>query len=379
MKCRYFENSHCSSCEFLDKSYYETLIIKEKILNQYFVEPAKLLKPTIGLKDDAMFTRTKAKLAVFSKNNEIHFGFYNSKGEPTELEQCPLHGLGVNQTLIDVKSLFKKYKIIPYDLHQKNGEVKYLLISQSDVSGELLFRFVLRSKESLDRLKKLSADLLERHPLIKVITANIQSEHKAILEGDEEILLTKDSYIIHHFDYVQLAFGARSFFQVTPQIARKLYSALYEQVRADNPSSFLDLFCGVGAFSFYASRACADVVGVEISSDAIAFAKISNQLNKKSIDFVAGDVENYLELNSRKFDAIMVNPPRRGLNSSIIKTLLTLSPQFLYYSSCNVETLARDWLQLSQLYELKSLQIFDMFPYTSHFETLACMVLKSNE
>ena len=115
---------------------------------------------------------------------------------------------------------------------------------------------------------------------IKVITANIQPIHQAIIEGDEEIVLTKESVIIHSFDEFKLALGARSFFQVTPQIAKSLYNAVANAIATDLPASLIDLYCGVGAFSFYASRHCSDVTGVEISKEAIACANYSLQLNK---------------------------------------------------------------------------------------------------
>lgn len=372
MKCSFFQNHSCSSCELLDKSYEETIDLKMSELIKLFPEESSKFKNPIMLGSGCTGSRNKAKLAVFGGDDEIHFGFYNKDGAATILESCPLHCEGINELLPVLKSILKKYQIAPYDLKTKKGEIKYVLISKS--ADEFLVRFVLRSKESLDRLKKGAAELIGINPKIKVITANIQPIHQAIIEGDEEIILTEEKVIIHQFDEFKLALGARSFFQVTPEIAKKLYDTLSLEIKHDLPKSLIDLYCGVGAFSFYASRWCNDVCGVEISKEAIECAKISTQLNNiKKIDFYAMDVEEYLKKNPKKFEALLVNPPRRGLNSSIIENIKAIDPKYIYYSSCNAETMQRDYLELEKNYEIRSLQLFDMFPYTSHFETLMCL------
>jgi 23S rRNA (uracil747-C5)-methyltransferase len=361
----------------LDKNYEDTLLLKEDLLKNLFHGVNLNLKPTVGL-EKRSGSRSKAKFSVFTQNKEITFGFTGSDGTHKELEACVLHAEGINELLPAVKKILNYYQIIPYDLKTKKGELKFLLISKNmESSGnEFLLRFVLRSKESLDRLKKAATDLMALPFNIKVITANIQPVHQAVMEGDDEIILTEEKMIIHQFDEFQLALGARSFFQVTPEISKRLYGAVADQVEVDQPKSLIDLYCGVGAFSFYASRWCEDVTGVEISKEAIDCAKTSAKLNMSNIQFFAEDAEAYLTSlsgQSKKFDAVIVNPPRRGLNSSIIASMLEMSPGVIYYSSCNAETLARDFSELREHYEIKSMQIFDMFPFTSHFETLMCL------
>lgn len=380
MKCSYFSQSFCHSCNLLNKSYADTLHLKEAELKKLFPQHEILFKPTVGLDQDAAGSRNKAKLAVFTQDNKLTFGFYHSDGTPRELEECPLHAEGINSFLPSIRDILDAYNIVPYNLKTKTGELKYLLISKSseNESAEFILRFVLRSKESLHRLKKASVDIKALSSLIKVITANIQPIHQAIIEGDEEIVLTSDDVILHQFDEFKLALGARSFFQVTPQIAQRLYNAVADTLFSDKPSSLIDLYCGVGAFSFYASRHCGDITGVEISKEAIDCAKHSNTLNKSNINFHAMDVEDYLKHCIKKFDAVLVNPPRRGLNSSIMKMIKNIDPQFIYYSSCNAETMARDFQELASHYQIKSLQIFDMFPYTSHYETLMCLAKPSD-
>ena len=105
-------------------------------------------------------------------------------------------------------------------------------------------------------------------------------------------------------------------------------------------------------------------------------AQSSQELNKVSgqIAFQALDVEAFLKNPGKNFEAILVNPPRRGLNKSIIKDIMSQKPKLIIYSSCNAETLSRDFSDLSHEYKIVSTQIFDMFPYTEHFETLMVML-----
>ena len=378
MDCHWFNIQHCRSCELLDRSYAETILLKEKKLAELFAGEKLSLKDTIGLESRVEYSRNKAKFALWGNADEIQFGFYDGQLNFKKLEECPLHMEGLNEILPILKTNLLTHKIVPYSLSEKRGELKYVILSKSQGRNELLIRFVLRSKESLDRLKKMAAILVTEISSVKVVTANIQPEHKAVMEGAEEIVLSSADSILHKFNDVFLTLGPRSFFQVTPEIAAKLYESAGEVISAYKVQSFLDLFCGVGAFSYFAAKSCPDVLGVELSKEAIVCAENSIKFNKVSgkIAFHALDVEEFLKGLKNKYEAILVNPPRRGLNKSIIKNILEQRPRLIIYSSCNAETLARDFGDLNHEYKIESAQIFDMFPYTEHFETLMIMIRK---
>jgi 23S rRNA (uracil747-C5)-methyltransferase len=378
MKCQNFLQQHCLSCDLLAYDYLSSIKIKQDKLASLFSNHTRIIKPTIICEETAQGSRNKAKLAVALVNNAIEFGFYTNKMQFKKLEDCPLHAPPINAVLIILKKLLLANKIIPYDLFSKKGELKYLLITYSASAHELLLRFVLRSKESLADIKKITEELLVLNPIIKVVSVNIQSIHQAILEGDEEIVLTKNDCIAHHFDEYTLFQGPRSFFQTNSAQALKLYQQFQQEFSTLKISSFLDLYCGVGAFAFFAKKYCHNVTGIEISDAAIFYANKARAINgHKDINFIAMDAADFLtQQQTSAFAAIMVNPPRRGLNNLIITELIRLAPTYLFYSSCNANTLQRDLLQLENKYQIQSLQIFDLFPHTSHFETLAILKLK---
>ena len=379
MKCHHFLHKHCLSCDLLSRDYLSSITSKEQILSRLFPEHADKIKPSVICENGTEGTRNKAKLAVAMIMGEIEFGFYDNHMQFKKLEDCPIHAPAINAVLVIIKNQLNAYNIIPYDLSSKKGELKYLLITYSESTNELLIRFVLRSKESLHQLKKITINLIALNSAIKVITANIQSKHQAILEGDEEIVLTDNDCITHHFDSYFLFQGPRSFFQTNSAMALQLYRQFQNELSALPVHSFLDLYCGVGAFSFFAAKYCSKVVGIEISDAAIFYAnKARDKNNSVDTTFLAMDVDAYLkDQPSIYFDAIMINPPRRGLNDSIIMHLKQLAPAYLFYSSCNAETLHRDLSKLEAQYHILSLQIFDMFPFTSHFETLVVLSKKN--
>jgi len=379
MKCHHFSNKHCLSCDLLSHTYLSSIQLKEQALSRLFADHIDRIKTSVTCEMGTEGSRNKAKLAVASIHGKIEFGFYDNHMQFKKLEDCPLHTPAINSVLVIIKACINKHNIIPYHLFTKKGELKYLLITYSESTNELLLRFVLRSTESLPSLKKLTADIIMLNPAIKVVTANIQGKHQAILEGEEEFVLTENDCIAHRFDQYVLFQGPRSFFQTNTKMALKLYQQFQNELSVLPVHSFLDLYCGVGAFSFFAGKYCSQVTGIEISDAAIFYANKAREIIQShfNVNFSAMDVEAYLHHQQSTYDAIMVNPPRRGLNDSIITHLLRLAPSYLFYSSCNAKTLHRDLLKLEAQYQIQSLQIFDMFPFTSHFETLAVLSKKN--
>ena len=371
MRCQMFQDSYCTSCGLLGMSYAEGIELKKKKLTTLIPEASSFIRETV-VPDNVEGSRGKVKLAVFSENGLIKFGFTEATGISKGLENCPLHLKSLNALLPEIKSLLEKYKIEPYNIATKKGELKFIILSESTSHKDILLRFTLRSKESLDRLKKLALEFHENNPRICTVTANLQPKHQAIFEGEEEIHLFGKPHIEYKYDDVTLYLGSRSFFQVTPEVAQKLYRTVGDIVRERRIESFLDLYCGVGAFAFFAAQSAKNVLGIELSADAIESAKAAISVNSVTgeINFKALDVDTFLKSHPGDFQAIMTNPPRRGLNSASLETLLQSKASYLFYSSCNVETLARDHEQIKSTYTIESAQIFDMFPYTDHFETL---------
>jgi 23S rRNA (uracil747-C5)-methyltransferase len=272
----------------------------------------------------------------------------------------------------DIKSTIQNAHLIPYDIATRRGELKGIIVLMNRDGSQGILRFVLRSTEAIPRIRKALPTLHERHPWLRVTSCNIQPLHAAIPEGPEELILTSEHTIEEQYAGIPLTFAPQSFMQVTPEIAEALYQRAARYVETLSIHSALDLFCGVGGFSFAIAPFVRKSAGIEISQRAIESAShTAEKLGHSHLSFIAGDVDLYLtQTLSQTPDLVIANPPRRGLSTSVKEWLLSAAPRHFLYSSCNPETFCRDAVELAGSYTLTTLAPFDMFPLTSHIEVL---------
>jgi 23S rRNA (uracil747-C5)-methyltransferase len=362
LKCPYFDQKTCQVCTKIHIGYPEQIETKKLIFQYKF--PTQNL---INFPSEPLAFRDKAKLQVSGTVDNPILGFLNPQSLMVEHEilACPLHNQSINDLIPKIKTLITKYRLTPYDIVKRSGELKGLILFHSPTSNEGYLRFILRSKESLDRLKKIVHDL----PDVTSISANIQPTPHAILEGKEEIYFKNDS-ILHKFNNKELRLSPQGFVQTNTYVAEKLYLTAKEWLQDLSIKKACDVYCGHGPFSFHIEDVCEKVLGIEVNESAIVRANQSkNEFHYKS-EFIADKAENLpkriLEFNP---DLILVNPPRAGLRS-FVEVIKEQAPQYILYSSCNVETLYFDIEQLKETYKICKTALFDMFPQSEHFEAL---------
>lgn len=376
IQCQHYKKKHCHSCSLIDCDNYEETL-REKVIEIEELFP----EITIGAVEKCDYiaeSRNKAKVAVGGTVELPIMGVTRSAGVISEVLECPLHLEEMNSILQYIKSKIKDFNLTPYSIEKQKGELKHILLYKSERTGKLMLRFVLRSKESLDRISIFYKHHLKNvFPNIEVVSVNIQPIHQAILEGSDEIILSDKKMIRSDLGELPLYLAPKSFFQVTSHVAEKLYSKAAQYIDENQSKSILDLFCGVGAFALYAAQKGREVIGVELSAEAIACAKLSAQESNSNVKFIAGDATDFIKENKIQFDTVITNPPRRGLNGEIIEKIIELDPELFLYSSCNPQTLRRDVTDLGDHFELIELLPFDMFPLTNHLECLAVFKKKS--
>ncbi len=301
-------------------------------------------------------------------------GILNNELEGQELLDCPLHVPLVNRTLSAIRGLIAEFKLVPYDISARRGELKGLIVRASAAGDSVTARFVLRSTEAVPRVRKAAAKLAEEIPELDTVTANIQPVPHAILEGPEEIVLAGTGLLWERYGEVELAFSPQSFSQVSPETAAALYGHVTARIAKTRPEKLLDLYCGVGGFSIFAANHCGRVTGVELAPQAIDCARRGAEKNgRTNIEFHAEPVGEFLRRTALGPDAIVCNPPRRGLLREVTTELERLAPERIWYSSCNPETLFDDLDALAS-YEPLSFAPFEMFPLTEHIEVVCELV-----
>lgn len=368
--CNYFNLRKCQSCTHLNDNVSDYIAHKVEDLKKEIGDLSEVeVRPPVFLQNPFK-SRNKVRLVVSGSVSQPLLGIPapDDRWQTNELLECPLHIDGINEVLPSIKEIIIKYTLTPYDIHKRTGELKYFIAYKSESTGEMYYRFVLRSKEALDRLKKAVTEMTALNPSLKVVSCNIQPKPMASHEGEEEIFLTENHFVLNKMNDLWLPVSTQSFFQVTSQIAQKLYAEVQQHITEEE--RVLDLFCGVGGFAFHVASKSKSVVGVELSSIAIECANYANELNNtKNTQFVAEDAFTYLRNQKGEYSTIVVNPPRRGLGEDVVRLIQDLNPERIFYSSCNPKTFLSD-RNLLKGYKLKWIRPFDMFPYSSHLEVL---------
>ena len=373
MHCALYDAGRCRSCQWIEQPLDTQLAAKMTDLGTLLagLPVGEWGAPVSG--PERAF-RNKAKMVVSGSVEKPLLGMLHRDGTPVDLTECPLYPASFYAVFAALKPFIARAGLTPYNVARKRGELKYLLLTQSTLDGGLMLRFVLRSKEKLEQLRAALPALLAELPQLKVVTANIQPVHMAIMEGDEEIWLTQQQALAENFNGVPLWIRPQSFFQTNPTVASALYATARDWVRALPVNHMWDLFCGVGGFGLHCATPEMTLTGIEIAPEAIASARASAQeLGLRNVHFQALDSTGFATGQQAVPDLVLVNPPRRGIGQALCEYLSHMAPRYIIYSSCNAQTMAKDIKQLPG-YRIARVQLFDMFPHTAHYEVLTLLV-----
>ncbi|RNI22768.1 methyltransferase domain-containing protein [Flexivirga caeni] len=373
MQCDYYDAGVCRSCTLMGRPYdaqmHDLQHAVATVLAPHVAESC-WTAPAYG--PESHF-RNKAKLVVGGTRTAPTFGILGGDGTGVDLRDCGLYEPGLHDAVHRLARFVIGLGLTPYDVPRRSGELKHLIVTHSP-DGEIMVRFVMRSPGQLRRLRDALPDLLDAVPGTRVVSVNLLPEHRAALEGDQEVFLTDEETLPMRVNGIRLHLRPRSFFQTNTTVAGMLYRQAQEWISPAAPSSVLDLFCGVGGFALGAATALCDpgasVRGVEISADAVASARLSaaelpGREALGDIRFQAGDATAALAEGA---DLVIVNPPRRGIGA-LARQLEESDVPHILYSSCNAKTLAAD-LQAMPSLRVTRARLFDMFPQTRHHEVL---------
>lgn len=369
--CHHFDAGRCRSCSWLGLPYDVQLVDKQHHVSQLLREHHDLvwLPPVPSA---PMGFRNKAKMVVHGTVEEPTLGILNPVGSGVDLRDCPLHTPGIRSVLPVLAEFVTTARLTPYDVPARRGELKHLLVTESP-DGELMVRFVLRSQEPVARIRKHLPALLAAAPAIVVASVNLLPEHKAILEGDREILLTEQETLTMRVAGLALHLRPQSFFQTNTAMAAELYSLGRSWVGEVGPGSVWDLYCGVGGFALAVAGSDVEVTGIEVSAEAVASARLSaGEAGLDRARFEAGDATAYAVGAATPPDLVVVNPPRRGIGPELSGWLEASGVEHVLYSSCNAPSLAADLAQMPSLRPVRG-RLLDMFPNTGHYEVLTLL------
>lgn len=386
VSCQYYQRGDCRSCHWLHHDYVQQLAQKQLHLQQLLSHLAQSdLQWFEPCTSSVTHFRNKAKMVVSGSVERPILGILADTAHAqsaVDLCACPLYPQTFADIFPTVKDFIARAGLVPYNIAKQKGELKYILLTESRANQEIMLRFVLRSEQKLPLIQREIKGLLQRLPQVKVVSVNIQPQHAAILEGEQEIFLTEQQQLTECFNEIPLFIRPKSFFQTNPAVAEQLYATAQDWVKTLPINKLWDLFCGVGGFGLHCAKELQkqnpqiELTGIEISPSAIESATCSaRQLNLSQVRFQSLDAAKFALDQTHKPDLIIVNPPRRGIGQTLAEFLNQLSPHFILYSSCNAVSMAKDLNYLNQ-YSMQKIRLFDMFPHTSHYEVLLLLQKK---
>ena len=368
VQCDYFDAGACRSCTLMGVPYADQLAAKQGHVAQRLAEVAPELtwEPPFASSEDGF--RNKAKLVVGGRPGDITLGILDADGRGVDLRSCGLYSPELARSFAPVKAWLDRLQVPPYDVPRRRGEIKHVLVTVNP-RGELMVRLVLRTDRHLERLRSDLPRLQAALPSLRVLSVNLQPEHKAVIEGAVEEVVTEHDHLVMDVAGLPLRLRPHSFFQTSTRAAEALYESAGRWIRDVAPASVLDLYCGVGGFALTAAGSTRGmpVHGIEIAQEAVVAARQAATDLDLDVRFTVGDASGAVPTA----DLVIVNPPRRGIGP-LAETLEAGDARWIIYSSCNVESLARDLEQMTSWRPVRA-RLVDMFPQTDHHEVIVLL------
>ena len=412
----------CGGCQIQEMSYEKQLEFKQnKVLGNLEriggFSPellAEVFGPIIGMEKPFGY-RNKAQFPVGTdKNGQPITGFYAGRTHDIIANTDCALGVGVNKEILEIVLAFmKKYGVRSYDEKTGEGLIRHVLIRYGFATKEIMVCFVV-NKEIADcgdgehqgsmRQTKGSrgssgwiphqevlVEELARIPGMTSITVSPNHRQTNVIMGERYEVLWGQPIITDYIGAVKYQISPLSFYQVNPVQTEKLYGLAMEYADLKGRETVWDLYCGIGTISLFLAQKAGKVYGVEIVPQAVEDARRNAEINGiENAEFYVGKAEEVLPGHYERYekehpgerphaDVIVVDPPRKGCDETLLKTMADMRPERIVYVSCDSATLARDLKYLcGRGYEMKKGRVVDQFGMSVHTETVVKLSLKSD-
>lgn len=371
----------CGGCSLRHMTYEHTLKLKRQVVqnlvNKGLKEKVEVLE-TIGMENPYNY-RNKAQYPVgLNSDGQPEVGVFAQRTHTIIPIQTCLIQTEISQKIAKTILNFVKEKNIQvYNEENQKGLLRHIVIKVGKYTNQVMCILVVNDSK-FNQEQELVKLLCEKYPEIKTIVKNINNKNTNVILGKENINLYGNGYIEDKLGEYTFKISPMSFYQVNPVQAEILYTTAINQANLDKNDILFDLYCGIGTIGIFASKYVNKVYGIEIVPQAIEDAKENAKINDvKNIEFICGDVEVAFDelINKEKIvpSAIIVDPPRKGLDNKTVENIAKIQPAKLVYISCNPATMVRDLAKLEEIYNIKTIQPVDMFPWTNGVESITIL------
>lgn len=375
--CPYYPR--CGGCQLMHLSYPAQLLFKKRKVEHLLRKFAKVdiqAEPTCGL-EEPMRYRNKVQKPIRKVRGKICAGFYKTgTHDLVNVVDCLAETELSAKITNEVLYLMRKFHYVPYDEDEETGDVRHLLIKVSSVYDEALVTLVVLDS-NLPGGRAFAQELMAKIPEVKGVVFNVNSRKTNVILGEKDVpvfgatrirdrIFDKDFYISTH-----------SFYQTNPLQIERLYKTAIDLSGAGKDDVVLDAYCGTGTIGLSIADRVKEVLGVEIVPEAVEDAKENARMNNvQNARFLCKDCTEYLQSGKRKFDIVIMDPPRKGSTPEFLSALRKIRPRRIVYVSCDPATLARDVSLLKEDYLVEKVVPVDMFPNSLHVETICALSFK---
>lgn len=328
------------------------------------------------LSGDPLHYRNKATypLSRSSQNQGVQAGYYR-KGthQVVNLNQCPVQDQRLDPLLAEVKQDIASQGWSIYNEERHQGRLRHLALRIGRRTGEMLLTLV-STEETLTNIEEQAQAWMTRYPDLVGVCINHNPHRNNIIFGPDTYTIAGRSYLAESFAGLTLHLRPETFFQVNTEVAEQLLGVIERQLQLQGNEVLLDAYCGIGTFTLPLARQVQRAIGVESQATAITQAKANAKLNNvQNVQFYTQTVESWVADQEAIPDVVLLDPPRKGCDRTVLDSLLRLQPARIVYVSCKPSTLARDLQHLCSggQYQIQQIQPADFFPQTPHVEAVA--------
>jgi 23S rRNA (uracil1939-C5)-methyltransferase len=373
----------CGGCQWQHIDYGYQRLAKQNLVIQALQRIGGLTDPPVdplltqaidGSPLASLGYRNKASYPLsISAQGQVQAGYYQKNSHSLiNLNRCPVQDDRLNPLLEEIKQDIQQQGWSVYDEKRHQGCLRHLCVRIGRRTGEALLTLVSKADE-LPGLKDQAAVWLNRYPQLVGVCLNINPQKTNVIFGQTTHCVAGKPYLKEKFARLEFQLKADTFFQVYTEAAETLVPLICEQLNLQGDELLLDAYCGIGAFTLPLALKVRLAIGLELQGAAVEQAQTNAQLNQVSqVKFYQGKVETLLPKLDIDPDIVILDPPRKGCDRTVLETLLNIQPEQIVYISCKPSTLARDLKILcAGGYQLSRVQPADFFPQTSHVESVA--------
>ena len=374
MSCK---KNKCKFCLYHNLDYKQSVIEKQKFLVELYKPITKNIKDLVVMKDNEHY-RHKVTASFSNRNKQVVAGVYQEDTHQLIFNNgCYLQHSLANNIIDTIVHLANKFKIDAYNERTGYGTLRHAQIRISHLNNDVLLTLVIGVKE-FKSSKNFAKAIIDKHPEIKSVVLNFNNRQTSVVLSSNDKVIIGSGKIMDSILDTKFLIGSNTFYQINPIQTEKLYQSIVDLANISKNDIVIDTYCGIGTISLILSKYAKQVIGVELNKESIVNAKKNASINKISnAVFINDDATKYINNYKGKIDVLIMDPTRAGATKVFMDAILRLKPKKIVYVSCDPNTQYRDIKQIKSMYNIESIQGFDMFPFVKHTESIALLKLNN--